>query len=89
MAYSEYQEKLFERVQRMRDWFEMTFDAIAKALTSEGIKSPRGASLMAEHVFSIYKKGSKRQLRLNAVPITEIICVKFNSDFQMEIYRMN
>ncbi len=76
MAYSEYQEKLFERVQRMRDDFEMTFDAIAKALTKENIRSPRDCELMAEHVFSIYKKGSKRRLRLDATPITEIISVR-------------
>ncbi len=84
MAYSKDQELLFERVQRMRDEFLMTFDAIAKALTSEGIKSPRGVKLMAEHVFSIYKKGSKRQLRLSSRPIANVIDVEFIGDFQME-----
>jgi (p)ppGpp synthase/HD superfamily hydrolase len=76
MAYSEYQEKLFERIQRMRDDFEMTYDAIAEALNAEGVKSPRGVTLMAEHVFSIYRKGVRRQMRFVATPL--IILENFN-----------
>ncbi len=72
MAYSEYQEKLFERVQRMRDDFEMTFDAIAKALTKENIRSPRDCEWMAEHVFPIYKRGVKRKMRFMANPSIEV-----------------
>ncbi len=78
MAYSEYQEKLFERVQLMRDDFEMTFDAIARALTKENIRSPRDCELMAEHVFSIYRKGVKRQMRFMANRSIEILKVSIS-----------
>ena len=39
MAYSTYQEWLFEKVCYLRDVEKLTFDAIAKRITSEGFKS--------------------------------------------------
>ncbi len=73
MAYSAYQKSLFQRVLELRERHGMTFDAIALKLTSEQYLSARGVTLMAEHVFSIYKKGKLRKERLNEVPTYELI----------------
>ena len=73
MAYSSNQKWLFERVRALRDRRHMTFDAIAKMLSSEQVLSPRGCSLMAEHVFSIYKKGRLRGQRLTEQPTAAAI----------------
>ena len=75
MAYSSNQKWLFERVRALRDRRHMTFDAIAKMLSSEQVLSPRGCLLMAEHVFSIYKKGKLREQRLTEQPTVEILSV--------------
>lgn len=73
MAYSAYQKSLFQRVLELRERYGMTFDAIAQKLTSEHYLSPRGVALMAEHVFSIYKKGKLRDERLNETPTYELV----------------
>ena len=76
MPYTPYQQSLFERVVELREGQSLTFDAIAKKLTSEGFLSARGVALMAEHVFSIYKKGKKRVERLTSEPTYEVRSVK-------------
>ncbi len=58
MAYSAYQEWLFEKVCYLREVEKLTFDAIAKRITSEGFKSARGFQFIAESAFSTYKKGT-------------------------------
>ena len=76
MAYSAYQKSLFQRVLELRERNGMTFDAIAQKLTSEKYLSPRGVALMAEHVFSIYKKGKLRRERLSEVPTYELMAIQ-------------
>jgi hypothetical protein len=73
MAYSSYQKKLFEKVLRMREEEKLTYESIANRLTKEGIKSVRNCLLMAEHVFSIYKKGMLRKDRLTRKPNIEVV----------------
>jgi hypothetical protein len=73
MPYTAYQQYLFERVLALREKESRTFDAIAKQLTSEGFLSARGCALMAEHVFSIYKKGKLRHERLTSEPHIEVV----------------
>jgi len=75
-AYSPYQKELFDRVFRLRETKGLTFKAIADALVAEGYKAPRGGSLGAESVFSIYKKGVGRVNRLNASPRLKIRAVE-------------
>ena len=77
MAYSAYQMRLFERVLWMREEEKLTYESIANRLTKEGIKSARNCKLMAEHVFSIYKKGLLRKARLASEPNMEVV------DFQL------
>ena len=64
MAYSSYQKWLFDRVVELREGHSLTFQAIARQLSAKQVLSPRGQSLTAENVFSIYKKGRLRQARL-------------------------
>ena len=73
MAYSAYQKRLFERVLWMREEEKLTYESIANKLTKEGIKSARNCLLMAEHVFSIYKKGLLRKDRLTRKPNIEVV----------------
>jgi hypothetical protein len=63
-AYSDHQERLYGRVVSLSDREQLTFDAIAKILTKSGTRSARGCLLEAEHVYSIYKKGKMREVRL-------------------------
>ena len=62
--YTDRQQRLFDRVFSLRERDQLTFEAIAKLLTKSGARSPTGCLLGAEHVFSIYKKGKRRQERL-------------------------
>jgi hypothetical protein len=55
----------------------MTFDAIAKRITSEGFKSARGFQFIAESAFSTYKKGNVRKQRLASKPKYEVLSVKY------------
>ena len=75
-SYSKTQEWLFERVSSLRDSQKLTFNAIAEHLTKFGVKSCRGKTLGAEHVFSIYKKGSAYKGR-------------FSEDAKVELVEMN
>ena len=77
MAYSTYQEWLFEKVCNLRDAEKMTFDAIAKRITSEGFKSARGFQFIAESAFSTYKKGNIRKQRLASNPSYFVEDVQF------------
>lgn len=77
MAYSAYQKGLFEKVLWMREEEKLTYESIANKLTKEGIKSARNCKLMAEHVFSIYKKGLLRKARLASKPNMEVVDMKF------------
>ena len=77
MAYSAYQKTLFEKVLWMREEEKLTYESIANRLTKEGIKSARNCKLMAEHVFSIYKKGLLRKDRLASEPKVEVIEIQF------------
>ena len=63
-AYSNSQQRLFDRVFLLREKEHLTFEAIAKLLSKSGTRSVNGCLLGAEHVFSIYKKGKLRQERL-------------------------
>ena len=63
-AYSNSQQRLFDRVFLLREKEQLTFEAIAKLLSKSGTRSVNGCLLGAEHVFSIYKKGKLRQERL-------------------------
>jgi len=58
MAYTSYQEALFNIVVDMRDRLGLTFKAISEQLVSDGYASPRGKKLEAENVFSVYKKAN-------------------------------
>jgi hypothetical protein len=64
MAYSTHQEWLFEKAFHLRDLEKLTFDAIAKRITSEGFKSARGFQFISESAFLIYKKGNISEQRL-------------------------
>ena len=77
MAYSTYQEWLFEKVCYLRDLEKLTFDAIAKRVTSEGFKSARGFQFIAESAFSTYKKGNVRKQRLASKPSYVVKAVAF------------
>jgi len=77
MAYSAYQKGLFEKVLWMREGEKLTYESIANRLTKKGIKSARNCKLMAEHVFSIYKKGLLRKGRLASEPKVEVIEIQF------------
>lgn len=76
MAYSTYQEWLFEKVCQLRDVEKLTFDAIAKRITSEGYKSARGFQFIAESAFSTYKKGTIRKQRLASKPSYFVMSVE-------------
>ncbi len=77
MAYSTYQEWLFEKVRYLREVEKLTFDAIAKQVTSEGFKSARGLQFIAESAFSTYKKGSLRKQRLDSKPSYFVLSVEY------------
>jgi hypothetical protein len=64
MSYSSHSQWLYERICELRDKDNLSFEKIAKRLTLEGIKSARYCTLMAEHVYSAYKKGKIREARL-------------------------
>ena len=76
MAYSSHSQWLFERICELKDKDNLSYEKIAKRLNEEGIKSARYCNLMAEHVFSAYKKGKKRQDRLSSNPTIEILRVR-------------
>jgi len=76
MSYSSHSQWLFERICELKDKDNLSFEKIAKRLTDEGIKSARYCTLMSEHVYSAYKKGKKRQERLNSEPTIEILRVR-------------
>lgn len=76
-SYSKTQEWLFERVRTLRDKEKLTFNAIAEHLTKFGLKSARGKTLGAEHVFSIYKKGNAYKARLSAAASVELLDFEF------------
>ena len=80
MAYSAYQKGLFEKVLWMREGEKLTYESIANRLTKEGVKSARNCLLMAEHVFSIYKKGLQRKDRLTSKPNIEVVDLEFLSN---------
>jgi len=71
-SYTEYQTALSNEILRLRDAEKMTYKDIAQLLVSEGWMSPRGFSLGAESVFSIYKKRRIRDARLLSLPEIEI-----------------
>jgi hypothetical protein len=72
-SYSEYQKAISDEITRLRDVEKLTYEGIANLLISKGWKSPRGFSLGAESVFSIYKKRKIRDTRLNSPPSIEIV----------------
>ena len=76
MAYSSHSQWLFEQICELKDIDNLSFEKIAKRLTEEGVKSARYCNLMAEHVYSAYKKGKKRQDRLSSKPTIEILRVR-------------
>jgi hypothetical protein len=79
-AYSAYQIKLSDTIIRLRDIDQLTFKDIANLLISKGYQSPRGFSLGAESVFSIYKKRKIRDARLLAPPkinIKKLVVIDF------------
>ena len=79
-AYSAYQIKLSDSIIRLRDIDQLTFKDIANLLISKGYQSPRGFSLGAESVFSIYKKRKIRDARLLAPPkinIKKLVVIDF------------
>jgi hypothetical protein len=78
MAYSTYQEWLFEKVCNLRNVEKLTFEAIAKRITSEGFKSARGFQYSAESAFSTYKKGNLRKQRLASKPSFFVEAVEFS-----------
>lgn len=67
-AYSPYQITLSDLIIHLRDIQSLTYKDIADLLISKGYRSPRGFSLGAESVFSIYKKRKIRDARLLAPP---------------------
>ena len=77
MAYSSHSQWLFERICELRDKDNLSFEKIAKRLTLEGVKSARYCNLMAEHVYSAYKKGKIREARLSKNVNYELIDIKY------------
>ena len=75
--YSNSQQRLFDRVFLLRERDELTFKAIARLLTKSGTRSVNGCLLVAEHVFSIYKKGKLRMQRLTLKVEPELVEVQF------------
>ena len=71
-SYSGVQKWLYERVKSLRDDHKLTFKAIADRLTAFGVRTARDKVLAEEHVFSIYKKGTRRQERLDAPASVEV-----------------
>jgi len=76
MAYSSHSQWLFERICELREKDNLSFEKIAKRLSDEGFKSARYCNLMAEHVYSAYKKGKIRQDRLSSEPKIEILSMR-------------
>ena len=76
-AYSNSQQRLFDRVFLLRERDQLTFEAIAVLLSKSGTRSVNGCLLGAEHVFSIYKKGKLRQERLALKVKSELVDLWF------------
>ncbi len=77
MAYSSHSQWLFERICELRDKDNLSFEKIAKRLSDEGVKSARYCNLMAEHVYSAFKKGKAREARLKGKAKFELIEIKY------------
>ena len=77
MAYSSHSQWLFERICELKDKDNLSFEKIAKRLTEEGVKSARYCTLMAEHVYSAYKKGKIRKDRLTENVKYELMDIKY------------
>ncbi len=80
-AYSPYQVQLSNLIIHLRDIKSFTFKAIADKLIMKGYQSPRGFSLGAESVFSIYKKRKIRDARLLAPPKVTVKNLVVLSDY--------
>jgi len=76
MAYSDHSQWLYERICELKEIGNLSYKKIAKKLTAEGIRSARNCELMAEHVFSAYKKGKAREKRLNSKAIVNLVKVQ-------------
>jgi hypothetical protein len=74
--YTQSQTDLFRKVLALRELEKRTYADIATRLTAQGFQSPRGCPLSAELVYSIYKKGKRRFMRMSASPSTELIDFK-------------
>ena len=70
--------ELFRKVLALRELQRMTFAAIAADLTDAGYLSPRGCTLSAELVFSIYKKGKRRLSRMSEVGACWLTSITIN-----------
>ena len=77
MAYSSRSQWLYERICELRAKDNLSYEKIAKRLTEEGVKPARYCTLMAEHVYSAYKKGKIREARLTENVKYELIDVKY------------
>lgn len=77
MAYSDHSHWLYGRICQLKEIGNLSYKKIAKKLTEEGIRSARNCELMAEHVFSAYKKGKAREARLNSKAIVNLVKVQF------------
>lgn len=77
MAYSSHSQWLYERICDLRDKDNLSYEKIAKRLTEEGVKSARYCTLMAEHVYSAYKKGKIREARLTESVKYELIDISY------------
>lgn len=76
--YTKRQTRLSDTVIRLRDKKLLTFAQIAAALTEQGFKGARGATLDGKGVFSVYKKRKQRDARLKkplafTIPYIEVI----------------
>lgn len=70
-SYTAFQTQLSDLILKLRNK-NRTFKQISDELKRRGLKSPRGKTIEATHVFSICKKRLKRDERLNSEPIITI-----------------
>ena len=64
--YSEYQQKLYNEVKRLKEVEELGYRRISYILYEKGYRSVRTNSVLRyNYIYSIYKKGKVREKRIN------------------------
>lgn len=73
--YSSYQEELYKKICDLKDnvFTPLGYRKKAQLLNKEGYKTPRNSVFKNTHVFSIYKKGNIRKMRMERKDIVEVL----------------